>query len=90
VTVVPHVGVSRPTACRSGGDVMHTGLEWLPCPNAANEWGRGWFETVPGWCCPLGRTAHTVQPAKKCFSNFPNYNKFVKYKMPSSGAPKFS
>jgi hypothetical protein len=29
-------------------------------------------------------------PLTNVFSNFPNCGKFVKYKMPSSGAPKFS
>jgi hypothetical protein len=108
VTVVLHIGVSQPTACRSGRDAAHAvavsrpmacrsgrdaarvGREPLPHPSATDKWGRDRIQTVPSRCCPLDHTAHMVWPANKCFSNFPNCGKFVKYKMPSSGAPKFS
>jgi hypothetical protein len=70
VTVVLHVGVGRPMACRYGGDAAHAGCERLPFPSAADEWGTDWFETVPGRGCPMGCTAHTVQPAKICFPIF--------------------
>jgi hypothetical protein len=61
VTVVTHVGVERPTACRSGGNATRARLERLPCPHATDEWGRDQFQTVPGRGFPLGRAIHKVR-----------------------------
>jgi hypothetical protein len=43
-SLVPPIGVSRLTACRSDRDATRVGRERLPCPCAADGWARDRFQ----------------------------------------------